>query len=103
MRAATTPSVFLLGILTIAGLTLDCGRNIAVPGAGQKVSLPMAGDGTILHGRGPLPNRHRILNLAQTAALYAGMSGPSDRASGALVIKQRPFQNASVYRALLSF
>ncbi len=54
----------------------------------------MAGDGAVFHGRGPLPDRHRILDLAQTAALQAGMLGPSDRAPGAQVIKQRLLQNA---------
>ena len=35
-------------------------REVSIPGAREQVTLPVAGDGAVCHGRWPLADRHRV-------------------------------------------
>ena len=84
-----------LGQDHIAGVTLDERGDEAVPGAGNQVALPMAGDGTVLYGCGSLPDRDGVLDLTKPVPLQTGVPGAADRACRPQMGQQFLLQNAS--------
>ena len=74
-------------------MTLDQRGDVTVPRAGNQVTFPMPGDGTVLHGGGAFPDRDGVFDLAKPITLQTGMPRAADRACRPQMRQQFLLQN----------